>query len=378
MSTKSLKAGELIIALPERCLLTTGAVLESYLGDYIRKWKPPISPLLALCTFLMVERYAGDESQWKPYLDVLPESYSCPVFWEYSNVSLLPEPLRGKAQEQITFLQELYSSAASFFASLQSLFRESVENILTYEALCWAWCSVNTRTVYMKHPQRDCFSRAVDAYALAPFLDLLNHSPKVQVEAAFNPESRCYEIRACSSCRRYEQVFICYGPHDNQRLLLEYGFVAVQNPHSTVYIPTDILLQHFPNTDKQKNKKLSLLKEHGFLYNLTFSLDGPSWKFLVALRLLCLGAEEFMCWKKVLIGENISDRNEKKALGVATKICIQLIEETCAAIEKISHLKNDKLGLEDQLGLVEALRLEDLSLLQGSREILKSLKDATD
>ncbi|XP_078513023.1 SET domain-containing protein 4 [Lissotriton helveticus] len=378
MSTKSLKAGELIIALPERCLLTTGAVLESYLGDYIRKWKPPVSPLLALCTFLMVERYTGVESQWKPYLDVLPKSYSCPVFWEDSTVSLLSEPLRGKAQEQITSLQELYSSAASFFASLQSLFRESVENILTYEALRWAWCTVNTRTVYMKHPQRDCFSRALDAYALAPFLDLLNHSPKVQVEAAFNPESRCYEIRACSSYRRYEQVFICYGPHDNQRLLLEYGFVTGQNPHCTVYIPKDILLQHFPNADKQKNKKLSLLKDYGLLYNLTFGLDGPSWKFLVALRLLCLATEEFLCWKKVLLGESISDRNEKKALAIATQICIQLIEETCTAIEKISNMKSDNLGLEDQLGLVEALRLEDLSVLQGSREILESLKNATD
>ncbi|XP_069058614.1 SET domain-containing protein 4 isoform X2 [Pleurodeles waltl] len=378
MTTKSLQAGEPIIALPERCLLTTGVVLESYLGDYIRKCKPPISPLLALCTFLMVERYTGEESQWKPYLDVLPKSYTCPVFWEDCTMSLLPEPLREKAQEQITSLQELYSSAASFFSSLQSLFQENVENILTYEALRWAWCTVNTRTVYMKHPQRHCFSRELDAYALAPFLDLLNHSTKVQVEAAFNPESKCYEIRTRSSHRRYEQVFICYGPHDNQRLLLEYGFVAGQNPHCTVCIPTDILLQHVPNTDKQKNKKLSLLKENGFLYNLTFGLDGPSWKFLVALRLLCLGAEEFTCWKKVLIGESVSNKNEKKTLEVATKICIQLIEETCTAIEKISHWKSDKLGLEDQLAMVESLRLEDLSILQSSRDILESLKDATD
>ncbi|XP_069492226.1 SET domain-containing protein 4 isoform X2 [Ambystoma mexicanum] len=373
LATKSLQAGERIIALPERCLLTTGVVLESDLGEYIKNWKPPVSPLLALSTYLIAEKYAGDQSQWKPYLDVLPSSYTCPVCWDHSTVTLLPEPLRGKAQEQRTCLQELYTSSLPFFSSLQPLFPESVERILNYEALLWAWCTVNTRTVYMKHPHREWFSKEVDLYALAPYLDLLNHSPTVQVNAAFNQRSRCYEITAGSSCRKFEQVFICYGPHDNQRLLLEYGFVVSQNPHSVVYVPTAVLLQNVSKTDKQLNKKLSLLKEHAFLENLTFGIDGPSWKLLVALKLLCLEAEEFMCWKKVLIGERISDGNEKKAVALAIRICLHLIEDTCDAIEKISSLKGEKVDLKDQLTLVEQLRLEDLSILQASREILQNL-----
>lgn len=35
---------------------------------------------------------------------------------------------------------------------------------------------------------------------------------------------------------RYQQAFINYGSHDNQRLMLEYGFVAPCNPHSVVYV----------------------------------------------------------------------------------------------------------------------------------------------
>ncbi|KQK75381.1 hypothetical protein AAES_147538 [Amazona aestiva] len=61
----------------------------------------------------------------------------------------------------------------------------------------------------------------------------------LQVKAAFNEQTRSYEIRTNSQCKRYEEVFICYGPHDNQRLLLEYGFVAVDNPHSSVYVSSD-------------------------------------------------------------------------------------------------------------------------------------------
>lgn len=57
-----------------------------------------------------------------------------------------------------------------------------------------------------------------------------------QVHAGFNELSRCYEIRSVRGCKKFQQAFICYGPHDNQRLLLEYGFVASGNQHSVVYV----------------------------------------------------------------------------------------------------------------------------------------------
>ncbi|XP_025933379.1 SET domain-containing protein 4 isoform X5 [Apteryx rowi] len=299
MTTKALQAGELVISLPEKCLLTTGTVLSSCLGEYITKWKPPVSPLIALCTFLIAEKHAGEQSLWKPYLDVLPKTYTCPVCLEEDVVSLLPEPLRKKAQEQRTMVHELYVSSKAFFSSLQPLFAENTETIFNYSALEWAWCTVNTRTVYMKHSQRECFSLEPDVYALAPYLDLLNHSPNVQVKAAFNEQIRSYEIRTDSQCKKYEEVFICYGPHDNQRLLLEYGFVAVDNPHSSVYVSSgwicrlkDTLLRYFSPLDNQKNAKLSILKNHDFLENLTFGWDGPSWRLLTALKLLNLGEDE--------------------------------------------------------------------------------------
>ncbi|KAM9020202.1 SET domain-containing protein 4 isoform 2-T3 [Ara ararauna] len=343
MTTKALQAGDLIISLPEKCLLTTGTVLSSCLGEYIMKWKPPVSPLIALCTFLIAEKHIGEKSPWKPYIDVLPKTYTCPVCLEHD----------------------------------APLFAESAETIFNYSALEWAWCTINTRTIYMKHSQRECFSLEPDVYALAPYLDLLNHSPNVQVKAAFNEQTRSYEIRTNSQCKRYEEVFICYGPHDNQRLLLEYGFVAMDNPHSSVYVSSDTLLKYFPPLDKQRNAKLSILRDHDFLENLTFGWDGPSWRLLTALKLLNLGADEFTCWRRTLLGDVISARNEQQTLNITAKICHFLIEETQHVLLQISQLKRSKENLKTHLALVEALRLENLKILQRSAEILCNLSMAT-
>ncbi|NWI91121.1 SETD4 protein, partial [Pitta sordida] len=373
MATKALQAGDLILSLPEECLLTTGTVLSSCLGGYIRRWKPPVSPLVALCTFLMAERHAGDRSPWKPYLDVLPKTYSCPVWWEQEAVDLLPEPLRGKAEEQRTRIQELYASAKGFFSSLQPLFAEDTRTIFDSRALEWAWCTVNTRTIYMRHPQRECFSLEPDVYALAPYLDLLNHSPNVQVKAGFNQQTRSYEIHTKAPCRKHGEVLICYGPHDNQQLLLEYGFVAMGNPHSSVHVSPDTLLKYFPPLDKQRKAKLSILQDHDFLENLTFGWDGPSWRLLTALKLLSLGAEEFSCWRKALLGDVISARNEQQVWKTAGEICQCLIEDTQHVLLRISQWKRSRENLPTHLALVEGLRLEELKILQKSAEILCDL-----
>ncbi|XP_047731753.1 SET domain-containing protein 4 isoform X4 [Prionailurus viverrinus] len=525
MSKTSLQEGQVIISLPESCLLTTDTVIRSYLGAYIAKWRPPPSPLLALCTFLVSEKHAGDQSVWKPYLEILPKAYTCPVCLEPEVVNLFPKPLRAKAEEQRARVREFFSSSRGFFSSLQPLFSEAVGSIFSYRALLWAWCTVNTRAVYVKPRRRRCFSAEPDTCALAPYLDLLNHSPRVQVEAAFNEETRCYEIRTASSCRKHEEVFICYGPHDNQRLLLEYGFVSIHNPHACVYVSEDILVKYLPSTDKQMNKKISILKDHDFIENLTFGWDGPSWRLLTALKLLCLEAEElprdrdlaevrrltdcatqaprgglfFMelarvvffpgdlhcleeiflknasslfrgkplstefspgdksllgelyppwgqiqtptkreafpwgrrveeprcrhtswfgsltlpsgcqslpqhgkdcpliwlrvawsrqllqpgsttwqklstCWKKILLGEIISDTNEKRSLDIAQKICHYFIEETNAVLQKVSHMKDEEVASVNQLTLVETLWTEELKILQASALILNSLQ----
>ncbi|KAG8000274.1 SET domain-containing protein 4 [Nibea albiflora] len=360
---------QLLISLPEFCLLTTSTVLDSYLGQYIKSWKPRLSPLLALCTFLVSERHRGEASDWFPYVDVLPTTYTCPAYFTDDVMAVLPTCVRGRALEQREAVREMHSSNQDFFRSLQPILNQPVEDVFTYEALRWAWCSVNTRSVFMSHPSNN-FLSGQDVYALAPFLDLLNHRPDVQVKASFNDVTRCYEIRSVSGTLRYQQAFINYGSHDNQRLMLEYGFVAPCNPHSVVYISTDLLIDVLRG-DRSLDQKIKFLRENDFLHNLTVSSEGPSWRLMTALRLLSLPQTLYQHWRAVLLGQGVCEEREEWSIQAAKTICQRLRQDTHTALDKISLLlQQGDQSVQEQLDVVRSLRQEERCILGSCLEAL--------
>ncbi|XP_013878185.1 SET domain-containing protein 4 [Austrofundulus limnaeus] len=367
---QNIKPGEMIISLPESCLLTTTTVLNSYLGSFIKSWRHPLSPLLVLCVFLVCERHRGEASDWFPYISALPTTYTCPAYFSDMVVEVLPAAVRRRAVEQREAVRDMHSSNQDFFRSLQLVLSRPVQEVLTYEALRWAWCSVNTRSVFMSRPSND-FLSGQDNYALAPFLDLLNHQPDLQVTAGFNDQTRCYEIRSVSGMKRYQQAFINYGCHDNQRLLLEYGFVATNNPHSVVYVETDLLCDVLRG-DKSLDQKIKFLRENQFLHNLTVSSEGPSWRLMTALRLLSLSQTQFHLWKAALLGQLLCEHTEEWSVHTARTICQQLLSDTHTALHKISLLLHRcEQPIREQLDVVRLLRQEEGSILQSCLQTLE-------
>ncbi|XP_072246639.1 SET domain-containing protein 4 [Leuresthes tenuis] len=368
---QTIKPGELIISLPESCLLTTSTVLDSYLGQFIKSWKPRLSPLLVLCIFLVCERHRGEASDWFPYIDVLPTAYTCPAYFADDVIALLPVGVRRRAAEQREAVREIHSSNQDFFRSLQPILSQPTEDVLTYEALRWAWCSVNTRSVFMSRLPNN-FLSGQDNYALAPFLDLLNHRPDVQVKATFSDVTSCYEIRSVSGTPRYQQAYINYGSHDNQRLLLEYGFVATANPHSVVYVDEELLCDVLRG-DKSLDQKIKFLRENDFLHNLTVSSDGPSWRLMTALRLLSLPQTLYHQWKAALLGQALCTETEEWSVQTAKTLCQRLLQDTLRALDKILHLNQQcEQPMREQLDVVRSLRQEEKCILGSCLEALRS------
>ena len=78
-------------------------------------WKDHLSPVLALCVFLVCERHRGEGSDWFPYIDVLPTSYTCPAYFTDKVMAVLPPYAQRTAREQREAVQKIYSSNKDFF-----------------------------------------------------------------------------------------------------------------------------------------------------------------------------------------------------------------------------------------------------------------------
>lgn len=81
----------------------------------LHSWRPRLSPLLALCVFLVCERHRGEDSDWFAYIDVLPPTYTCPAYFTDDVMVLLPGGLRRRALEQRETVRDLHSSNQDFF-----------------------------------------------------------------------------------------------------------------------------------------------------------------------------------------------------------------------------------------------------------------------
>lgn len=227
---------------------------------------------------------------WKPYIDTLPESYEVPYFCNDDEVSIFPPYLKIQAVEQ---KNKVWKS----FTKISSLVKKYSHHIdINPDEYAWAWFSVNTRAVYFKTSNNT--QQGIDAHqidldddhdnlALAPFLDLFNHSSMANVEAGLNLQPKAsesfYEIKTNTKYRKYDQIFINYGPHCNLRLYVEYGFSEEHNENDFVPVTIsevlEIFILHLNLSPKNSfiEKALQIVQKTKLHENLRIDRNGPSW-----------------------------------------------------------------------------------------------------
>jgi len=265
MTLAPLKPHDLIVKIPLKLLVTRARVLE--LLPQLESLQLTTAELLTL--FLL---HCKESSLNERYLSTLPKEFSIGALCSSEETLNLPHYLRNMlipAQEYLL----------TKFRKLKQIWKKIFHLELPMSMFHWAWCSVNTRAVYYK----DSHTRqSENNMALAPYLDLLNHDPNAVVKAGFNSKSQCYEIQTLQPIKKYHQVFINYGPHDNFKLFLEYGFIVPGNIHSTVEFGVDYLLSFFPNAIYKMKELISQQSK-----NLFCQREGFSWDAKLAVAILC-------------------------------------------------------------------------------------------
>ena len=186
MTCKKLRSDDLVISVPSHMLITSKTAEQSHIGKKLAKLKPVLSSKNLLYVFILHEQYREKRSFWYPYISTLPRYFNTPAYFNEKEIRALPLSLQKEFTCHILTVQETYKELKEFFARHISALDKNFVEFFTFEEFRWAWCVVNTRSVYkpditntdkagMAAPRTD------DNYALAPILDLLNHTDVAEV-----------------------------------------------------------------------------------------------------------------------------------------------------------------------------------------------------
>ena len=253
---KLIRANDNLISVPLNKMITRAVIQHKYPSHW--------------STQLMLSCFLAQDFHWSVYHETLPKSYDVP-FYDCPQDDLieeLPSFLKQKIKDQRNIILKQYEKCKTLIPNFQKF--------------TWAWFTVNTRGVYFP----DCH----DNLALAPFLDMFNHHANVKVDIEIQSDQ--YVIKSLDQhWQKYQQVFINYGPHDNTKLYVEYGFVIPDHPYDCVPLTFEDILSTKSTPYEDLNKKFEFLNDNRLvenlkLFNSTEEEELVSWSVLACLYIL--------------------------------------------------------------------------------------------
>ena len=281
-----------------------------------------------LSLWLLMEDMKGKTSFWWPYLQSLPRDYTVPFYTDKHEKQSFPTYLKGPCIEQDSLVSKSYDRLLRVVPPSFSM---------TEKSFGWAWFTVNTRAVYLRSTR---MQEAGDCLALAPFLDMLNHSSKAKIRAGVNlackRETDAYQILTEDRISKHEEAFISYGPHSNLKLYVEYGFILPNNPHDVVPLSASKLIDSSSKGKLAVTDKLLFLNEIGLTQGLVVSCSGLSWNALACLFVLqeCSQKDWMRVYEAELEEEISKDLQSRVLSAVRGELlaCMTQLKGACVSV----------------------------------------------
>lgn len=257
---------------------------KGFKRDCLDKLNGTVSIQLLLSVYLAYHRELGGNSKWKPFLDSLPTSLTTPHFCNEPELDCVPM-VKYLVRKSI---QEIMDAFTSSFSSC-TLNGKKFTDLFAQQELLLMFFLVNSRCVYCdpRVIRNNCKSNVAflsdePNMALAPFLDLINHSDTVETESNLYLDKKSaelrYELVTKSAMSGSRQLFISYGNHDNFKLLMEYGFIIDGNRHEKIDLSSDQIENFMRSHPKFYHaKKMAFIKSQEMHLEVFISEEGPSY-----------------------------------------------------------------------------------------------------
>ncbi|KEY65882.1 hypothetical protein S7711_05884 [Stachybotrys chartarum IBT 7711] len=170
------------------------------------------------------------------------------------------------------------------------LCRDAFPHDFTKDQYMYAWLIVNTRSFYHTTPKTERFHKH-DHMALQPVSDLFNHA-SVGCHVKYDADG--FTILANKDHKAGQELYIRYGHHSNDFLLIEYGFVVPC--HENPFDDTCIDVYMCPRFTVAQSEIMAANKYWG---NFMVDNNAPCYRSQVAARVLGLPEED---WPGVFAG----------------------------------------------------------------------------
>lgn len=327
----AIQEGEVVVTIPVSALITRALVLNITIPILHLQSISHLSTQTLLSVWLLRETELGSSSSYHPYIQSLPKSYTNPYFCSAQEQKLLPPYLLDQVSDQQQVIATNYTTLVS------KGFKTSLAG---FE---WAWFTVNTRAVYLdrdpRFPQQKKEEDTAECLALAPYLDLLNHSGDSVMVAGvdIHKSSSGYQIVTKTNIRKFSQAFINYGPHDNTKLLLEYGFFLPNNLHEGFNLSLTTIFDFLVDSGlkvSEKLRKTDILRSNRLDQKLCVSSEGLSWNTLMCLKVFLMNRDDLNMWHSIF---QDSEEDERLSL-VVEKVLDHLISDISLCLDRMKTL----------------------------------------
>jgi len=219
---------EIIVEVPLSCLITVEMGKATDVGAAVLAANIELDAPkhVFLMLFMLVDRKRED-SHFKPYYDILPETLSnMPIFWNSEELALL------EGSYLLTQIEERNIAIETDYAAICGIYPDFA-NIATLDEFKWARMCVCSRN----------FGITVDSIrtsAMVPYADMLNHYRPRETKWTFDQGLRAFTITSIQHIAIGAQVYDSYGQKCNHRFLLNYGFSIENNREVDGFCPNEV------------------------------------------------------------------------------------------------------------------------------------------
>ncbi|CAF0791270.1 unnamed protein product [Adineta ricciae] len=294
---------------------------------------------LILSLFLLHERSKGIQSHWYPYIQLLPQTFSTPLFHKENYLESTP----------VFYLsQTMYHSMSEVCNLIHS-------HTFTLEEFLWAYTVISSRA----------FKIAEIGTTLIPVVDLANHvslarEANLATKGIDKQTDRFVLTTTEKKIVQGEELCIRYNELANWQLLLYYGFAIENNAFDSVFLQLKIDPDEPYEMEMKKTLLLNLDDDLFLDHELQITEDQPiiTDNLLATLRLLVMTDEELRHYTISNIGELVSSivnvDNERRVLHKLLEILNEFKEATFTTTleENLQRYQSTDLTDDERFSLI--------------------------